>query len=144
MTHIPYKGAAQALVDVIGGQIPAMFGVSTVLPHIQSGKLRALATTGTRRMTLLPQVPTIAESGFPGFEVAAWYGLLAPARTPQAVVTRLHDETVRALNAPGVKEKLEAGGFEVGGSTPGAFASYIKSEISKWREVADASGTKLD
>ncbi len=144
MTHIPYKGAAQAIVDVIGGQIPAMFGVSTVMPQVQAGKLRALATTGTRRFTLLPQVPTIAESGFPGFEATAWYGLLAPARTPQTVVTRLHGEAVRALKAPEVKERLEAAGFEVVGSTPDAFAAYIKSEISKWREVAAAAGTKLD
>ena len=144
MTHIPYKGAAQAIVDVIGGQIPAMFGVSTVMPQVQAGKLRALATTGTRRFTLLPQVPTIAESGFPGFEATAWYGLLAPARTPQTVVTRLHGEAVRALKAPEVKERLEAAGFEVVGSTPDAFAAYIKSEISKWREVAEAAGTKLD
>ena len=144
MTHIPYKGAAQAIVDVIGGQIPAMFGVSTVMPQVQAGKLRALATTGTRRFSLLPQVPTIAESGFPGFEATAWYGLLAPARTPQSVVTRLHGEAVRALKVPEVKERLEAAGFEVVGSTPDAFAAYIKSEISKWREVAAAAGTKLD
>jgi len=144
MTHIPYKGAAQAIIDVIGGQIPAMFGVSTVMPQVQAGKLRALATTGTRRFTLLPQVPTIAESGFPGFEATAWYGLLAPARTPQTVVTRLHGEAVRALKAPEVKERLEAAGFEIVGSTPEAFATYIKTEISKWREVAVASGTKAD
>ena len=144
MTHIPYKGAAQAIVDVIGGQIPAMFGVSTVMPQVQAGKLRALATTGTRRFSLLPQVPTIAESGFPGFEATAWYGLLAPARTPHTVVTRLHGEAVRALKAPEVKERLEAAGFEVVGSTPEAFAAYIKTEISKWREVAVASGTKAD
>ena len=144
MTHIPYKGAAQAIVDVIGGQIPAMFGVSTVMPQVQAGKLRALATTGTRRFTLLPQVPTIAESGFPGFEATAWYGLLAPARTPQTVITRLHGEAVRALKVPEVKERLEAAGFEIVGSTPDAFAAYIKSEISKWREVAAAAGTKLD
>jgi len=144
MTHIPYKGAAQAIIDVIGGQVPAMFGVSTVLPQVQAGKLRALATTGARRFSLLPQVPTIAESGFPGFEATAWYGLLAPARTPQTVVTRLHGEAVRALKSPEVKERLEATGFEIVGNTPDAFATYIKSEISKWREVAEASGTKAD
>lgn len=144
MTHIPYKGAAQAIVDVIGGQIPAMFGVSTVMPQVQAGKLRALATTGARRFVLLPQLPTIAESGFPGFEATAWYGLLAPARTPPTVVTRLHVEAVRALKLPEVRERLEAAGFEIVGSTPVEFAAYIKSEISKWREVAAAAGTKLD
>ena len=144
MVHIPYKGAAQAVIDVIGGQVPAMFGVSTVLPQIQAGKLRALATTGLRRFSLLPQIPTIAESGFPGFEATAWYGLLAPARTPQAVVTRLYGEATRALKAPEVKERLEATGFDIVGSTPDAFATYIKSEIRKWRQIAEASGTRVD
>ena len=144
MVHIPYKGAAQAIVDVMGGHVQAMFGVSTVIPHIRSGRLKALATTGLHRSTLLPKVPTIAESGFPGFEAAAWYGLLAPARTPREVIMRLHDAAARALKTPEVKDKLEAAGFDIVESTPEAFAAYIKSEIKKWREIVVASGIKAD
>lgn len=144
MLHIPYKGASQAIVDVIGGQVQAMFGVSTVLPHIHAGRLRALATTGAKRSTLLPQVPTIAESGFPRFEASAWYGLLAPAHTPQAAITRLNEEAVRALKTPEVKDRLEAAGFDIVSSTPAAFADYIKSEIKKWQEIVSASGAKAE
>ena len=144
MLHIPYKGASQAIVDVMGGQVQAMFGVSTVLPHIHAGRLRALATTGAKRSTLLPQVPTIAESGFPRFEATAWYGLLAPASTPQAAIARLNAEAARALKTPEVKERLEAAGFDIVGSTPEAFAAYIKSEIKKWREIVAASGARAE
>jgi tripartite-type tricarboxylate transporter receptor subunit TctC len=142
MAHIPYKGAAQALVDVIGGQVQAMFGVSTVLPHIRTGKLRALATTGSRRIALLPELPTVAELGFPGFEASAWYGLLVPARTPVPVVARLHQEAARALKEPEVMRRLEAAGFVVAGSGPEAFARYIRTEIAKWAGVVAASGAK--
>lgn len=144
MVHVPYKGAAQAVVDVIGGQVQAMFGVSTVMPHIRTGKLRALATTSLKRFSLLPQVPTIAESGFPGFEATAWYGLLAPSGTPKIAVTRLHDETARALGTAHVKEKLVPLGFDIIGSTPEAFAAYIKAEIKKWGEIVRAVGIKVE
>jgi tripartite-type tricarboxylate transporter receptor subunit TctC len=144
MVHIPYKGAAQAIVDVMGGHVQAMFGVSTVIPHIRSGKLRALATTGAHRSPLLPKVPTIAESGFPGFEASAWYGLLAPARTPREIILQLHAAAARALKMPEVTDKLEAGGFDVVESTPEAFTAYIKSEIKKWREIVAVSGIKVD
>ena len=117
MEHIPYKGASQALIDVLAGQVQAMFGVSTVLPYIKTGKLRALATTVSTRTPVLPQIPTIAELGFPGFEASAWYGLLVPAGTPVAIVSNLHQQTVRALNAPEVKNKLETSGFIIVGST---------------------------
>jgi tripartite-type tricarboxylate transporter receptor subunit TctC len=124
MVHVPYKGSGQAVIDLLGGQVQMMFsGMSSVMQHIKAGKLRALAVTGAQRSPAVPDVPTIAESGFPGFEATAWYGVLAAARTPKPIVNRLHDEIVRAL---------------VGG-TPDEFAAFIKSEIAKWtRVVRDA------
>jgi len=100
--------------------------------------------TGAQRSPAVPDIPTIAESGFPKFEATAWYGVLVPARTPKAIVTRLHDEIVRALKMPDVKERLESVGFEIVGSTPEAFGAYIKSEIVKWAPVVKASGAKAD
>ena len=111
-----------------------------MLPHIKTGKLRGLATTGSIRTPLLPQLPTIAELRFPGFEASAWYGLLAPAGTPAAIVSKLHQQTVRALNDPEVKNKLEASGFIIVGSTPAAFSAYIRAEIEKWTPVIISAG----
>jgi tripartite-type tricarboxylate transporter receptor subunit TctC len=145
MQHVPYKGSGQAVVDLVGGQVQVMVsGMSSVMPHIKAGRLRALAVTGAQRSPAVPDIPTIAESGFPKFEATAWYGVLVPARTPKAVVTRLHDEIVRALKMPDVKERLESVGFEIVGSTPEAFGAYIKSEIVKWAPVVKASGAKAD
>jgi tripartite-type tricarboxylate transporter receptor subunit TctC len=144
IVHIPYKGASPALVDVLRGDVQIIFGLSVVLPHVKDGKLRALATTGPRRMALLPQVPTIAEMGFPGFEATAWYGLLAPAGTPRTIVARLHDVAVRALRSPEVTEKLEAAGNEIVGSGPDEFAAYIISEKAKWAETVEAAGIKVE
>src|SRR4051812_40289628 len=128
MQHVPYKGSGQAVVDLVGGQVQVMVsGMSSVMPHIKAGRLRALAVTGAQRSPAVPDIPTIAESGFPKFEATAWYGVLVPARTPKAIVTRLHDETVRALKMPDVKERLEFVGFEIVGSTPAQFAAYIQS-----------------
>jgi len=143
MQHVPYKGAGQAVVDLVGGQVQVMVsGMSSVMPHIKAGRLRPLAVTGTRRSPAVPDVPTIAESGFPKFEATAWYGVLAPAGTPPPIVTRLHDEIIRALKMPDVKERLEYVGFEIVGSTPAAFGAYIKAEITKWAPVVKASGAK--
>jgi len=143
MQHIAYKGSGQAVIDLLGGQIQSMFsGMSSVMPHIKSGKLRALAVTGAQRSPAAPDVPTIAESGFPGFEATAWYGVLAPAGTPRSVIDRLHDEIVRALKAPDVRERLEGVGFELVGGTPDAFGAYIKSEIKKWAKVVKTSGAR--
>jgi len=145
MQHVPYKGSGQAVVDLVGGQVQVMVsGMSSVMPHIKAGRLRALAVTGAQRSPAVPDIPTIAESGFPKFEATAWYGVLVPARTPKAIVTRLHDEIVRALKMPEVKERLESVGFEIVGSTPEAFGAYIKSEIVKWAPVVKASGAKAD
>jgi tripartite-type tricarboxylate transporter receptor subunit TctC len=143
MQHVPYKGSGQAVIDLLAGQVQVMFsGMSSVMPHLKAGKLRPLAVTGAQRSPAVPEVPTIAESGFPGFEATAWYGVLAPAGTPQPVVIRLHDEIVRVLKMPDVKERLENVGFELVGGTPEAFGAYIKTEIQKWAKVVKASGIK--
>lgn len=145
MAHVPYKGSGQAVIDLIGGQIQLMFsGMSSVMSHVKAGKLRPLAVTGAKRSPAVPDVPTIAESGFPKFEATAWYGVLAPAKTPKPIVTRLHDETVKALAMPDVRQRLEGVGFEIVGGTPEAFSAYIKSEIKKWEKVVKASGAKAD
>ncbi|MDB5812626.1 MAG: hypothetical protein JWN94_4748 [Betaproteobacteria bacterium] len=143
MQHVPYKGSGQAVVDLVGGQVQVMVsGMSSVMPHIKAGRLRALAVTGEKRSPAVPDLPTIAESGFPKFEATAWYGVLAPAKTPLAIINRLHDEIIRALKLPDVKERLEYVGFELVGSTPAAFGHYIKTEITKWAPVVKASGAK--
>ena len=143
MTHVAYKGSGQAVTDLVGGHIQLMFsGFSSVMPHIKSGKLRPLAQTGEKRSPALPEVPTIAESGFPKFEATAWYGVHAPAKTPKPIVNRLNAEFVKALKMPDVRERLGALGFELVGSTPEHYASYIKSEIKKWEKVVKASGAK--
>ena len=143
MTHVAYKGSGQAVTDLLGGHIQLMFsGFSSVMPHIKSGKLRPLAQTGEKRSPALPDVPTIAESGFPKFEATAWYGVHAPAKTPKPIVNRLNSEFVKALKMPDVKDRLNALGFELVGSTPEHYASYIKSEIRKWEKVVKASGAK--
>ncbi|MBI1965275.1 MAG: tripartite tricarboxylate transporter substrate binding protein [Betaproteobacteria bacterium] len=143
MTHVPYKGSGQAITDLLGGHVHVMFsGFSSTMPHIKAGRLRALAVTGARRSPALPEAPTIAEQGFPKFEATAWYGVLAPAGTPRPIVTRLHDEIVKALRLPDVKERLGNVGFELVGSTPEQFGAYIKSETAKWAKVVKASGAK--
>jgi tripartite-type tricarboxylate transporter receptor subunit TctC len=143
MQHVPYKGSGQAVVDLVGGQVQAMVsGMSSVMPHIKAGRLRPLAVTGAKRSSAVPDVPTIAESGFPKFQSTAWYGVLAPAGTSSAIVTRLHDEIIRALKLPDVRERLEYVGFEIVGSTPAAFGDFIKTEIKKWAPVVKASGAK--
>ena len=145
MVHVPYKGSGQAVTDLLGGHVQLMFsGFSSTLPHIKSGKLRALAVTGARRSPAAPDVPTIAESGFPGFEATAWYGVLAPAKTPKPVISRLHNDIAKALRDPDVDKRLAGLGFEVVASTPEQFSAYIKSEIKKWEKVVKASGAKVE
>ncbi|MGH8703678.1 MAG: Bug family tripartite tricarboxylate transporter substrate binding protein [Burkholderiales bacterium] len=145
MTHVPYKGGGQAIIDLVGGHVQVMFsGFSAAMPHIKSGKIRALAVTGAGRSPALADVPTIAEQGFPGVEATAWYGVLAPAGTPKPVVARLHGEIVKVLKLPDVVQRLDALGFELVGSTPEQFSAYIRSEIKKWEKVVKASGAKPD
>ena len=145
MTHVPYKGGGQAIIDLVGGHVQVMFsGFSAAMPHIKSGKIRALAVTGATRSPALADVATIAEQGFPGVEATAWYGMLAPAGTPKAVITRLHGEVVKILKLPDVTQRLGGLGFEIAGSTPEQFAAYIRSETKKWEKVVKASGAKPD
>jgi tripartite-type tricarboxylate transporter receptor subunit TctC len=145
MQHVPYKGSGQAVIDLLAGQIQIMFsGMSSVMPHIKGGKLRPLAVTGAQRSPAAPDVPTIAEGGYPGFEASAWYAVLAPAGTADKVVARLNQEIVHALKLPGVRERLENVGFELVGGTPDACATYMRSEITKWSRVVKASGIKAE
>jgi tripartite-type tricarboxylate transporter receptor subunit TctC len=129
MVHVPYKGLAPALTDLLSGQVQVMFSSPVaILPHIKAGKLRALAVTGEKRMASLPEAPTVAESGFPGYEASSWYGILAPAGTSREIVARLNAEFLKALEQPDVRNSLLADGAEPVGDTPEHFAAYIRSE----------------
>jgi tripartite-type tricarboxylate transporter receptor subunit TctC len=143
--HIPYKGTNAAIPDLLGGRVTMMFSpTSIVLPLAREGKLRALAVTSSRRSSAAPELPTIAESGYPGFEVTGWIGLLAPARTPATIVRKLHLETVKALALPDLRAKFADLGLEPIGNSPDEFAAAIKSEIPKWAKVIKESGIKPD
>ncbi|HEX4334030.1 MAG TPA: tripartite tricarboxylate transporter substrate binding protein [Usitatibacter sp.] len=145
MTHVPYKGAAPAMNDLIGGQIQLMFdNLASSLGQIKAGKVRALAVTTARRTELAPDLPTIAESGLPGFDINTWFGLFVPAGTPQPIVQRLHDEFVKALEAPEVRAKMLALGAEPVGNTPEQFARYIRSEAVKYAKLVKISGAKVN
>jgi tripartite-type tricarboxylate transporter receptor subunit TctC len=144
IVHIPYKGPA-AMIDLISGQVQMTFGrIPVVLPHAKSGRLRMLAVTGARRSALLPQVPTVAESGLPGFEVSAWFGVLVPAGTPGRIVSKLNAGIAGILNDPAVRERLVSEDFEVLTSTPEQFASHIRSETLKWARVIKVTGIRAD
>lgn len=144
LVHIPYRGGAQALNDLLGGQVDLMFlNQDAVLPYVRSGRLLALAITSSARNPLLPEVPTVAESGFPGFEATAWAGLSAPRGTPDAVVQRLHAAAMAALQGP-LRAKQEAIGAQVVGSTPDQYAAFVRSESGKWAAVIKAAGIRPD
>jgi tripartite-type tricarboxylate transporter receptor subunit TctC len=141
--HIPYKGGGPGLVALLSGEVSLYFGnVPTVIRQARDGKLRAIATTGSKRTPAAPDIPTVAESGVPGYEVTTFYGLSAPAKTPRAVIDRLHRDTVRALNSPDVKERLYGLGADVVGNTPEQYTSFIQNEIAKWTKVIRAAGIK--
>ena len=145
MSHIPYKGSAPALTDVIGGQTDLMFDTMlSSMPHVKAGKLKALAVTSAQRSPIAPELPTVAESGLPGYEAIAWNGLLAPAGTPKEVVARLNAELKKVLEQPEVKQRFEAQGFTASWNTPEAFESFLKSEVDKWAKVVKVSGAKVD
>jgi tripartite-type tricarboxylate transporter receptor subunit TctC len=144
-THVPYKGAAQAATDVIGGQVQLyMSSVPTLIGHIRNGKMRALAVSSLNRVDDLPQVPTIAESGYKGFESVTWFGFVAPAGTPKDVVTKFNAEMAKALQAADVKKKLGDQGADVLGGTPEQFGALIRTDIARWAPVIKESGAKLD
>lgn len=141
MVHVPYKGGAPAAVDLMGGQVDMLFDVMlAVLPHIKAGKVRAIAVTSAARSGQLPQLPTIAESGFPGFDVAGWFGLLAPAATPKNVIGALHAAALNALENREVRSRLTGLGADPVGSSPEAFTSSFRGEVARWRKVIDAIG----
>ena len=141
--HVAYKGGGPGLVALLSGEVSLYFGnLPTVVRHARAGKLRALAVTGLKRAPAAPDIPTVAESGVPGYEVATWWGLSAPAKTPPAILARLHKETVRVLNDSGVREQLQGLGAEIVGSTPQQYAAYVRNEIAKWGKVIKAAGIK--
>jgi tripartite-type tricarboxylate transporter receptor subunit TctC len=140
LQHVPYKGTAAAVMDIIGGQIDVAFATAlTAKPLIDAGRLRALAVSGPRRVPALPNVPPVAEAGVPGYEAMQWYGLLAPAGTPAAIVERVHAEAMVALRSPEMKARLAADGAEPLGTTPAEFGAFIRRELEKWARVRDAA-----
>jgi tripartite-type tricarboxylate transporter receptor subunit TctC len=146
MLHFPYRGSSPALLDMLGGTMDVMFdNLPSSMPHIKSGKLKALAVTSSQRSAVLPDVPTVEEAGhLKGFEASSWFGLLAPAGTPPDIVNRIQQETAKALNTPAIKEKLLSQGAIPSGNTPAEFARLIDSEIAKWAQVVKVSGAKVD
>ena len=145
MQHIAYKGGGQATIDVLSGQIPlAIIGMSAVTPHIRAGRLRAIATTGPKRSPAFPEVPTVAEQGFPGFAAEAWYGVLATAGTPRVVIVKTHAEIKRILALPDVQSRFANVGFEIVGSTPEEFAALIRADIPKWIQIVKEAGIRAE
>jgi tripartite-type tricarboxylate transporter receptor subunit TctC len=145
MVHVPYKGAALALTDLMGGHVQLTFSQPpVVLPHLKGGRVKVLATTGARRFSAMPDLPTVAESGVPGYEATSWQGVVVPAKTPKAIVAKLHTEISKALRSPDIGERLALEGSEPGGNTPDEFAAFIKREIAKWAKVVKDSGLKAE
>jgi tripartite-type tricarboxylate transporter receptor subunit TctC len=141
LVHVPYKGGGPALIDVVAGQVPVTFATAaSVSPHTKSGRLRGLALTGSQRSTLLPDMPTIAESGLPGYEMINWLGLFAPSGTPRAVVDRLSAEAIRIVRLPEVRDRLNAQGAEPSPLGADEFTSFVKSEVDKWAKTVTATG----
>lgn len=145
IVHIPYKGNAPALIDTLAGHIPFMFNaIITSLPHVKAGKLKALGVTSSKRSSLAPELPTMSESGLPGFEVSPWYGVVAPVRTPKEVIARLNSEIVKVLHTRDLKERLSGQGVELVGGTSEEFDIYIRSELAKWEKVLKAAGIRAN
>jgi tripartite-type tricarboxylate transporter receptor subunit TctC len=145
IVNVAYKGTAPAVTELVGGQVSMMFSdIGTVLPHVKAGKLIGLGTTGTKRSALAPAYPTVAEAGLPGFEVAIWYGIVAPRGTPADIIARLNEEVGRALKSPEVRERLSSLGFEADSITPQEFKSYIESEFTRFGRVIRDAGIKAN
>ncbi len=143
--HIPYKGSAPALTDLMGGQVQLMFdNIPSAIPHIRSGKLRALATTGSRRSASLPELPTMMEAGLPSYESTAWFGLVFPAGTPKAIVARMNAEGVKATRSPEFIKRMNDLGYDIVGGTPEQMGAMIQDEVRRWGPVVKASGAKVD
>jgi tripartite-type tricarboxylate transporter receptor subunit TctC len=145
MLHIPYKGSSPAVTDLLGGQVNMMFdNIPSSLPHIKAGKLRALAVTGAKRSPLLPDLPTIAEAGVPGYDSYVWFGMVAPAGTPPDVIARLNAALAKAATTPSFRDRLTEQGYDVLSSTPAQMTDSIRSEMAKWSKIVKASGAKVD
>lgn len=145
LNHVPYKGSAPALTDVIAGQVPLMFDTMlSAMPFVKAGKLKAIAVTSPQRSPVAPDVPTVAESGLPGYEVFAWNGLFAPTGTPAAVLARLGDEMKKTLNLPEVKEKFALQGFAATYTTPEQGAAFVRAEVDKWARAVKLSGATVE
>jgi tripartite-type tricarboxylate transporter receptor subunit TctC len=143
IVHIPYKGSGQAMVDLISGQVGMAFDqITSSLPHVESGKLRALAVTSAKRFPSVPQLPTVAEAGIRGYESVSWNGIAAPGGTPRDIISRVQEQVARALQSADVKERFFKDGIEGVGSTPAQFAAHIRSERAKWEKVVDSAGIK--
>ena len=143
MVHVPYKGNAPALTDLMGGQVFLTFGTTTaVMPHVKAGRLRALASTGAKRSPALPDLPTVAESGAPGFEADLWYAFVGPAGIPQDIVQRLNAQIVAALKAPDVRERLAANGVDPQPGTPEALGKLMVSDVKRWATVIARTGVQ--
>lgn len=143
LTHVPYKGSGLAMIDVVAGQISLMMSaVLSGLPHVNAGRMRAYGVTGARRASSLPDIPTIAESGVAGYEAVQWFGVLAPAATPQDIIAKVHSATARAVNDPEIRSRFIADGSDPVGGTPQEFAALIRSDLAKWAKVIKAAGIK--
>ena len=145
IVHIPYKGSAPALTAMLSGEVDFNFeNTLIVLPHIKSGKVRPIAVTGAQRSKLMPELPTIAEDGLPGYSASGWYGMVAPAATPRDIINRLNAETVRILRMPDIVERLSGLGAESAANTPEQFSAFIRSEIDKWAKLVKSANMKAD
>jgi tripartite-type tricarboxylate transporter receptor subunit TctC len=145
IVHIPYKGSGPAVTDLLGGQVQLMFdNAPNVMPQVKAGKLRALGMSGAKRSSFAPDIPTIAESGVPGYEVAVWFGLVAPAATPREVVMKLNAEVLRILAMPDVRERFQSQGVEPVGSTPEQFGEHIRGQMVKWAKVVKDAGVQAE
>lgn len=145
IAHVPYKGTGPGMTDLIGGRVSATSAsVIATLPHVKAGRLRAIAAAGRKRSQSAPELPTVAESGVPGFEIDVWNGLLAPAGTPREIIDKVHGELATILARPDMKERLLASGFEPIGDPPDRFAVYLKTEVAKWAKVVRQAGIRID
>jgi tripartite-type tricarboxylate transporter receptor subunit TctC len=145
IVHVPYKGSGPAVTDLLAGQVQMMFdNMPSSLPHVKAGKLRALGVTSAKRSPALPEVPTIAEAGVLGYDATSWFGILAPAGTPEPVVTRLQGAIVQALGEPEMRQRMADLGAEPVGDTPAEFGQFIAAEIAKWAKVVNDAGVKLE
>ena len=145
VVHVPYKGGGPAVADLLGGQVQMMFAtLPTVLEHARSGRLRAIATTGAQRFAGAREFPTMAEAGLPGYDVSAWTGMFAPARTPRAAIDRLARETARILRSPAIEERLLAQGAEAAVKMPDEFGAFVDAELDKWKKLVDSAGLRTE